>query len=149
MPSLSLHSPVGDLTIFEDNQAIVVVEWGWVEHQDDTPLLNRARDWLNFYFDGETNLPDLPLRPAGSVHQHRVWSEMRKIPHGHTLSYGALAERAGSNARATGTACGANPIPIIIPCHRVLAANQRIGGYSGQGGVETKVALLRLEGSLL
>jgi methylated-DNA-[protein]-cysteine S-methyltransferase len=149
VPTLSLHSPVGDLTVFEDDGAIVAIDWGWVPDQDDTPLLRRARRWLDDYFDGETNLPDLPLRPAGTPHQHRVWTAMRRIPYGATMTYGALAKEAGSNPRATGTACGANPIPIIIPCHRVLAANDGLGGYSGQGGVDTKVALLRLERVLL
>lgn len=149
MPALSVHSPVGDLTLFEDDGALVAIDWGWVPDQEETPLLRRARQWLNDYFDGETTLPDLPLRPAGSAHEHRVWAAMQRIPYGATKTYGELAAEAGSNARATGGACGANPIPIIIPCHRVVAADGKLGGYSGQGGVETKVALLRLERVLL
>jgi len=140
-----MHSPVGDLTLFEDRDAIVAIDWGWVPDQDETPLLQTARQWLEDYFDGETTLPDLPLRPAGSTHERAVWAAMRRIPYGTTKTYGTLAAEAGSNARATGAACGSNPIPIIIPCHRVVAANNKLGGYSGQGGVETKVALLRLE----
>lgn len=144
-----MHSPVGDLTLFEDGGAIVAVEWGWVPHQAETPVLCAARQWLEDYFDGGTTPPDMPLRPGGSAHDRRVWSAMQRIPYGATTTYGALAEEAGSTARATGGSCGANPIPIIIPCHRVVAANGKLGGYSGQGGVETKVALLRLERVLL
>ena len=91
---------------------------------------------------------DLPMQPAGTAFQRRVWQAMLDIPYGHTRTYGELTESAGGVARAVGVACGANPIPILIPCHRVVAQNG-LGGYSGDGGVETKVALLRLEGALL
>lgn len=148
MPQLSLHSPVGDLTVSEENGAIVALDWGWGRDQDTTPLLRRTRDQLNAYFDGDATDFDLPLEPAGSPFQRRVWTAMREIPAGGTETYGSLADRIDGIARAVGTACGRNPIPIIIPCHRVVAANG-LGGYSGDGGLETKVALLRLEGALL
>lgn len=148
MPQLSLHSPVGDLTVSEENGAIVALDWGWGRDQDTTPLLRRARDLLNAYFDGDATDFDLPLEPAGSPFQRRVWTAMCEIPAGGTETYGSLADRIDGIARAVGTACGRNPIPIIIPCHRVVAANG-LGGYSGDGGLETKVALLRLEGALL
>ena len=149
MSQLSLHSPVGDLTVFEDDGAIVALDWGWGADQSETPLLTEAVRQLNAYFDGDLTDFDLPLAPHGTDHQKRVWGAMSQIPYGGTLSYGALAKEAGSIALAVGTACGTNPIPIIIPCHRVLAASDKIGGYSGDGGVETKVALLQLEGALL
>ena len=148
MPQLSLHSPVGDLTVSEENGAIGALDWGWGRDQDTTPLLRRTRDQLNAYFDGDATDFDLPLEPAGSPFQRRVWTAMREIPAGGTETYGSLADRIDGIARAVGTACGRNPIPIIIPCHRVVAANG-LGGYSGDGGLETKVALLRLEGALL
>lgn len=148
MPQLSLHSPIGDLTVSEDAGTIVALDWGWGRDQDTTPLLERARDLLNAYFDGEPVNFDLPLKPAGSAFQQRVWSAMCDIPAGGTETYGSLADRIDGIARAVGTACGKNPIPIIIPCHRVVAANS-LGGYSGDGGLDTKVALLRLEGALL
>lgn len=148
MPQLSLHSPVGDLTVSEENGAIVALDWGWGRDQDTTPLLRRARDLLNAYFDGDATDFDLPLEPAGSPFQRRVWTAMCEIPAGGMETYGSLADRIDGIARAVGTACGRNPIPIIIPCHRVVAANG-LGGYSGDGGLETKVALLRLEGALL
>ncbi len=146
MAQLSLHSPVGDLTLFEEDSAIVALEWGWVECQDETPALLRARDWLDVYFDGTAAKFALPLAPRGTAFQIRVWQEMLRIPAGQTTTYGAIATTLGSSARAVGNACGANPIPIIVPCHRVLASGGRAGGYSGDGGLDTKRALLRLEG---
>ncbi|WP_340148583.1 methylated-DNA--[protein]-cysteine S-methyltransferase [uncultured Sneathiella sp.] len=150
MPQLSLHSPVGDLTVTEENGVIISLDWGWVpaEWQSTTPLLDRAVDQLNRYFDGEIGDFDLPLDPPGTDFQKKVWSEMLKIPAGQTKSYGEIAKILNSAAQPVGTACGANPIPIIIPCHRILAAGGKMGGYSGLGGLETKTALLRLEKAL-
>lgn len=148
MPQLSLESPLGPLTLSEQDGAIVALDWGWGRDQAPTPLLERARDQLDAYFDGESCGFELPFRPHGTPFQHRVWQAMQAIPYGQTQTYGELAQRLGGIARAVGLACGANPIPILIPCHRVVA-QAGLGGYSGDGGVETKVALLRLEGVLL
>lgn len=148
MPQLSLHSPVGDLTVSEEDGRLVSLDWGWVRDQAVTPLLRRTKNLLTAYFDGELQDFDLPLNLAGTAHQRKVWQAMMEIPFGMTESYGELARRIGSGAQAVGTACGRNPIAIIVPCHRVLAAQGAIGGYSGGSGVETKTALLRLEGSL-
>ena len=148
MPQLSMHSPIGDLTVSEEDGAIVALDWGWGRDQATTPLLQRTRDRLNAYFDGDPTDFDLPLNPEGSAFQRRVWKAMCDIPAGGTETYGSLADRIDGIARAVGTACGRNPIPIIIPCHRVVAASG-LGGYSGDGGLDTKVALLRLEGALL
>lgn len=145
MPQLSMHTPVGEVTLTEEDGAIVAVDWGRGRDQAMTPLLARAREQLNEYFDGTRRAFHLPLRPSGSQFQHAVWNAMLRIPFGETRTYGELAKEVDGPARAVGGACGANPIPIIIPCHRVLAANH-MGGYSGQGGVETKKALLKLEG---
>lgn len=149
MTQLSMHSPVGDLTVSEDDGAIVSVDWGWGAMQAETPLLLEAKRQLDLYFDGELKQFDLPLRPYGSKLKKQVWDAMLRIPYGFTETYGKIAAEVGAPARSVGSACGANPIPIIIPCHRVLAANGGMGGYSGDGGVETKVFLLRLEGALL
>ncbi len=148
MPQLSLHSPVGDLTLSEEAGAIVALDWGWARDQAETPLLRRGKHQLERYFDGDGHPFDLPLAPAGTPFQQAVWQAMTEIPAGQTRSYGDLAAAVGSAARAVGGACGANPIPIIVSCHRVLAAGGALGGYSGEGGLETKVALLRLEGAL-
>ncbi|WP_334130057.1 methylated-DNA--[protein]-cysteine S-methyltransferase [Sneathiella sp.] len=150
MAQLSLHSPVGDLTVTEEDGRIISLDWGWVpaEWQQSTALLERAAWQLNRYFDGEIGAFDLPLDPPGTAFQKKVWAEMLKIPAGETRSYGEIAKILGSAAQPVGTACGANPIPILIPCHRIVAAGGRLGGYSGDGGLETKVALLRLEKAL-
>ncbi len=145
MPQLSMHSPIGDLAIAEDNGTIVALDWGWGSEQDETPLLIRARDQLNAYFDGELEAFDLPLAPHGTVFQNRVWQAMQRIPFGEVKTYGAIAAEIKSAARAVGTACGANPIPVLIPCHRVVAGSG-LGGYSGDGGLGTKQQLLDLEG---
>ena len=149
MPQLSLHSPVGDLTLSEEAGAIVAIDWGWARDQAETELLRRGKDQLERYFDGDGRPFELPLAPAGTPFQQAVWRAMSEIPAGQTRSYGELAAAVGSAARAVGGACGANPIPIIVPCHRVLAAGGALGGYSGEGGRDTKVALLRLEGAIL
>jgi methylated-DNA-[protein]-cysteine S-methyltransferase len=143
-----MHSPVGDITIAIDGGSVVSLDWGWARDQAVDDLLLKAKTRLDDYFDGGSRAFDLPLQPAGTEFQRRVWSLMQEIPYGGTMTYGEISDRLNSSARAVGMACGANPIPLIIPCHRVLAANG-MGGYSGNGGVETKIALLRLEGVLL
>lgn len=148
MPQRSLHSPIGDLTVSEEDGAIVALDWGWGRDQGESPLLDEAARQLEAYFDGELADFKLPTRPAGTAFQIQVWRAMQAIPTGATRTYGELARELNSAARAVGVACGANPLPVIIPCHRILAANG-LGGYSGDGGIETKCALLRLEGVLL
>ncbi len=148
MPQLSLHSPVGDLTLHEEGGALVALDWGWVPDQSPTALLTRARAQLDAYFDGALPVFDLPLRPEGTVFQREVWKELLKIRYGTKTTYGAIATDLATHARAVGAACGLNPLPIIIPCHRVTAADGALTGYSGDGGIETKAALLRLEGAL-
>lgn len=150
MPQLSMHSPIGDLTVTEEDGSIISLDWGWVpeEWQSETPLLKNAIDQLNEYFDGDRLDFDLPLNPPGSDFQKAVCQAMVDIPGGKTKSYGEIAKDIESSAQAVGNACGLNPIPIIIPCHRVLAAGKEMGGFSGQGGVDTKAILLKLEGAL-
>ncbi|GLR67654.1 methylated-DNA--protein-cysteine methyltransferase [Acidocella aquatica] len=144
MPSLSMHSPVGDLTLFAEDEKIVALEWGWGSVQEPSPVLVRAKAALEAYFDGE-GLPDnLPLNPAGSAYRQKVWAALRRIPAGETRSYGDIAAAAGGSARSAGGANAANPIPILIPCHRVVGTSG-LGGYSGGEGLVTKRALLELE----
>ncbi|MSO96979.1 MAG: methylated-DNA--[protein]-cysteine S-methyltransferase [Rhodospirillaceae bacterium] len=149
MAQLSFHSPVGDITVCEEAGVVVSVDWGWARDNQSTPLLRKAKQQVDRYFDGVLEEFDLPLGPPGSEFQKKVWRAMVKIPYGRTKTYGDLAKALKSAARAVGGACGANPIPIIIPCHRVLGSGGALGGYSGDGGVDTKVALLKLEGALL
>jgi len=144
MPQLSLHSPLGDVTVSEEGGAVVALDWGWGRDQQETSLLRTARAQLYSYFDGELTAFDLPLAPGGTMFQQRVWQALRGIPYGQTRSYAELAASLRSAPRAVGQANAANPIPIIIPCHRVVAANG-LGGYSGGDGLSTKRALLELE----
>jgi methylated-DNA-[protein]-cysteine S-methyltransferase len=138
-----MHSPVGDLTIFAEDEEIVALEWGWGSVQDPAPVLHRAVAALNDYFDGAP-LAALPLRPGGSAYQQRVWAALLKIPAGQTRSYGEIARLAGGSARSVGGANAKNPIPIFIPCHRVTGSTG-IGGYSAGDGIYTKRALLAIE----
>jgi methylated-DNA-[protein]-cysteine S-methyltransferase len=147
MPSLSIPSPVGQLTIDEENETIVAIRWADAPAGNGSPLLTEAARQLDAYFAGQLSHFDLPLAPAGSPFEARVWSAMQQIPYGETRSYGDLASAVGSAPRPVGRACGRNPIPIVIPCHRVLARGG-LGGYSGAGGLATKQRLLALEGAL-
>ena len=148
MPSLSIPSPVGSLTIEEQDDKIVAISWkNGVPARNGSPLLDEAARQLQAYFDGKLSHFDLPLAPGGSPFENRVWTAMQQIPYGETRCYGDLAAAIGSAPRAVGGACGRNPIPIVVPCHRVLAKTG-MGGYSGAGGLDTKRALLRLEGAL-
>jgi methylated-DNA-[protein]-cysteine S-methyltransferase len=144
--SISTDTPVGKLTIREENGAIVAI--GWHDGGDDrpTPLLTEAVRQLQAYFRGEISAFDLPLKPSGTAFDQKVWQAMRDIPPGETRSYADLAHAVGSAPRAIGRACGRNPIPIVIPCHRVLSRGG-IGGYSGGEGLPTKRRLLALEGA--
>lgn len=130
--------------MFEEDGAIVSLDWGWVPEQLPSAVLERARQQLQAYFDGELTQFDLPLAPAGTPYRRAVWQALCDIRYGETCSYQEIARRAGGSARSVGQANGRNPIPLIIPCHRVVAATH-IGGYSGGEGLPTKRWLLALE----
>lgn len=144
MPQISLHTQVGDLTVSEEAGHIVALDWGWGRDQTETPLLTRARAQLTAYFDGEAIRFDLPLAPAGTAYRQRVWAALCRISPGEVRTYTEIARDAGGGPRSVGGANASNPIPILIPCHRVVAA-VGIGGYSGGDGLQTKRALLALE----
>jgi len=146
MHGVSVSTPVGDIFVAEEDGYIVRVRWSSQRQTADTPLLREASDQLGAYFRAERTQFDLPLRPGGSPFQRDVCKAMSAIPFGETRTYGELAEDLGAFAQAIGQACGNNPIPIIIPCHRVLGANG-LGGFSGGDGLETKMQLLRHEGA--
>jgi len=150
-----MPSPVGDLRVVEHAGAITAIEFSpFRDHdgrprgdRDDTdPVLAEAVRQLAAYFDRDLKEFDLPLAPAGSDFQKSVWSQLLLIGYGDTASYGEIARRLGkSNAasRAVGLANGSNPIPIVIPCHRVIGADGTLTGYAG--GIERKQALLEIE----
>ncbi|MEM7733196.1 MAG: methylated-DNA--[protein]-cysteine S-methyltransferase [Pseudomonadota bacterium] len=146
MAELSFSTPVGDVTVQSEAGAITGVAWRRAREPEKRPELLEAQAQLTAYFDGKLEAFDLPLDVRGSKAQREVCAEMAAIPFGETLTYGDIAARVGLPAQAVGAACGGNPIPVIIPCHRVLGA-QNLGGFSGGVGIETKVWLLRHEGA--
>lgn len=141
----AFHSPLGALTVTEEDDAIVSLDWGWPRDHAATPLLREAERQLTAYFNHKLKRFDLPLAPRGTPFQGRVWAALRDIPFGARRTYGQIAETIASAPRAVGGACARNPIPILIPCHRVIGVGGRLGGYSGADGLETKTRLLRLE----
>jgi methylated-DNA-[protein]-cysteine S-methyltransferase len=146
---MSVDTPVGVLSLVERDGAIVAVHWGKAKQETETPLLAAAKAQLDGYFFCGLKNFELPLAPSGTNFDRQVWRAMLEIPWGRTKTYGEIAAALGGTARNVGTACGRNPIPIIIPCHRVVGADGAMIGYSGGAGVESKVALLALEGVLL
>ena len=115
----------------------------------ETALLKEAKAQLEAYFAGKLKDFSLPIAPAGTDFQLKVWEVLLTIPYGETITYGQLAERVGNAtaSRAVGMANSRNPLPIIIPCHRVIGANRKLTGYTG--GLDIKIKLLNLEGGLL
>lgn len=142
----TVPSQFGDLTLSATDGVIVGLSWGVAPHQDASDLLDEAARQLVAYDAGDLKAFDLPLRVFGTAFQREVCAAMSDIPFGETVTYGDIAKALGVPAQAVGQACGGNPIPVIIPCHRVLGA-KGLTGFSGAGGVETKVALLRHEGA--
>lgn len=156
--------PVEELVITASDAAITGVyfqnsrrgpapthQTGWVEATEGpaAELLALARQQLEEYFAHKRTTFDLPLEALGSAFEHRVWNALRAIPYGTTTSYGALAKKLGDlhASRAVGLANGKNPIPIIVPCHRVVGAKGELTGFGG--GLETKRWLLEHEGALI
>jgi methylated-DNA-[protein]-cysteine S-methyltransferase len=148
-----MESPVGPLTLVADGAGLRQINFprgpglseideSWRESASS--FIEAIRQ-LRAYFAGELETFDLPLAPQGTVFQKNVWNNLCEIPYGQTISYGELARRIGNpNAsRAVGLANGSNPIPIVIPCHRVIGANGKLTGYGG--GLHIKEKLLALE----
>jgi methylated-DNA-[protein]-cysteine S-methyltransferase len=151
----TMTSPVGELTLVADDQHLLAILW---EHKDTQPIQNsaqpapkqhrvlaQAEKQLREYFQGTRTDFDLPLKFAGTDFQTRIWLALRTIPYGQTLSYSRLAKQIGSPraCRAAGAANGQNPIPIVVPCHRVISENGKLTGFGG--GLEAKAYLLELE----
>jgi len=151
MPYAALLTPLGPLSLFEEDNALVALEAGYAEGSAPTAptlLLRRAVDQLDAYFDGRGRGFDLPLAPQGTALQRQIWAALTTIPYGAVTTYGALAQAAATSPRVIAQACARNPLPIIVPCHRVLPATRRVGGYSFLDGPATKRTLLVLEGTM-
>lgn len=147
------ETPIGDLLLAGDEQALHVIGFpeGSMRREPETDWIYsekpfaEARNQLADYFAGTRKSFDLRLRPNGTEFQLQVLDELQKIPYGKTASYGDVAKRIGrpKAVRAVGAANGRNPLPIVIPCHRVIGASGDLTGFGG--GLPTKEALLRLE----
>lgn len=148
-----LDSPLGELLLAGDDDALSLIgfpqgkmrrdpEPDWI--YNEKPFA-RVREQLEQYFAGKRRVFDVPLHVAGTEFQVQVLNELQQIPYGETTSYGDIAKRIGRPraVRAVGAANGRNPIPIIIPCHRVIGSSGDLTGFGG--GLDTKAALLRLE----
>lgn len=151
----TLNIPVGPLYLFADDHALYRISFladinrdkppAPVPASKDHPLLNRAKAQLAEYFSGSRQQFDLPLSPQGTAFQQAVWGYMEEIPYGETRSYGEIADALGNanKARAVGGAANKNPLPIVIPCHRVLGSSGNLTGFAG--GLEIKRFLIDLE----
>lgn len=151
---IRFDSPIGRIELQGDDAHVTSLTMerdGVLPHDDlpetPSPLLEAARDQLIEYFAGERIAFDIPVRLVGTPFQQSVWAELGRLGWGEATSYGALAAAVGrpGSARAIGGAVGANPVPIIVGCHRVLASDGRVTGYSGGEGVPTKLWLLAHE----
>ncbi len=140
----TLETPVGRLGLVEENAAIIRLMWHARDHGERTAVLEEGLKQLGEYFAGDREVFELPLAPEGSPFQQQVYDAMLAIPRGSTRTYGEIAGDLGVPAQPVGQACGSNPIPVIIPCHRVVGSDG-LGGFSGDGGIEMKIALLKLE----
>ena len=142
-----IESPVGRLVLVSDGASLTAIQFGGKRAGADdcaVPLPEAKRE-LAEYFAGRRRSFDLSLAPRGTPFQRRVWEALRRIPYGATATYGEIARAVGSPGavRAVGAACARNPVPIIVPCHRVIGADGTLTGYAG--GLERKRALLELE----
>lgn len=144
MNAATLHSPLGPLTLREEAGVITSLDWRDAPGEP-SPLLDEALAQLAAYFAHKLTRFDLPLAFGSGLHE-QVRRAMFAIPFGETRTYGDLAKTLNAPSQAIGQTCGANPVPVIIPCHRILGHNS-LGGFSARGGVETKVWLLKHEGA--
>jgi methylated-DNA-[protein]-cysteine S-methyltransferase len=148
--SIQIETSVGTLRLTATAQHIVRIRWmPWTGARTEpvacAPLLREAARQIRAYADGRLRQFDLPVHADGSSFQQAVWREMVAIPYGEIRTYGDLAEALGAPARAVGSACGSNPVPIVIPCHRVVGRGGKLTGFSGGEGILTKRQLLALE----
>jgi methylated-DNA-[protein]-cysteine S-methyltransferase len=152
MPRTVVDSPIGPLGLIASDTALqsVLFDGRSVRPEGSSPVLEEAARQLDAYFEGELVAFELPLELDGTEFQRRCWLALATIPYGRTVSYGEQARRLGlgsDKARAVGAANGSNPLPIVLPCHRVIGADGSLTGFGG--GLHVKRFLLELEGALL
>ncbi len=161
--STNYQSPIGSITLVADENNNLAGLWlegqkhfggsafSQMLEKEDLEVFVRTKKWLDRYFTGgKPNIDELPLSPIGREFRQNVWKLLCEIPYGEVVTYGDIAKKIAGNskkqmsARAVGGAVGHNPIPIIIPCHRVIGANKNLTGFSG--GISKKIKLLQIEG---
>jgi methylated-DNA-[protein]-cysteine S-methyltransferase len=150
MTQRTIDTPLGPMLATVENAALTMLAFDATGRcADKGPLLDLVESQLIAYFDGQLNSFDLPLSPRGTEFQQRVWTALQTVPRGETRSYGDIARQIGNPGavRAVGGANGANPIAIVIPCHRVIASDGTLHGYAG--GLDRKRQLLNLEAATL
>lgn len=145
MPCLTFDSPFGPMHVISCDGTLTEVNWGVGTDTEPDDVSSEAARQIVEYFASKRRSFNLPLAPVGTPFRLRVWKALQVIPYGQTTSYGNLARLLETAPRAVGGACGANPLPIVIPCHRVVGVAGLSGGYSGLGGLATKAWLLDLE----
>ena len=141
---LTTQTPIGLIGIY-GSKSITNITWTKRRGNSRLPELRRAREQITAYFASHLFRFDLLLEPSGTVFQRKVWEYILSIPYGKTLRYGDVARALNTSPRAVGGACARNPIPLLIPCHRVVGKTGALTGYSGGGGLRTKQVLLALE----
>ncbi|MBN1776599.1 MAG: methylated-DNA--[protein]-cysteine S-methyltransferase [Clostridiales bacterium] len=145
----TIETPLGNMTLAEADGKLTELRLKARENDGErkqsTPLLRKAAQELNEYFDGKRKAFSVPLQPSGTAFQQAVWAALQAIPYGETRAYGEIARQLGkpNAARAVGMANNRNPLPVFIPCHRVIGANGKLVGYGG--GLRIKEFLLKLE----
>ena len=152
------ESPLGTLTLYATASALIGLTFPTqsvnfqepvvIDQTISSPILQQTIQWLDQYFAGQVPTITIPLAPQGTKFQQNVWSQLEHIPYGSSLTYGELSQRvfnspAPKGAQAIGSAVGANPISLIIPCHRILGKGKALTGYTG--GLSIKQALLSIE----
>ena len=154
LTSLAIDTPIGPLTIFASDKAVTRLDFAAGKSISASPqsmaVADQAASELGQYFTGQRTSFDVAVALLGTDFQKSVWREIERVSFGETKTYAELAGAIGNPkaARAVGGAVGANPVPIIVPCHRIMGAAGKLTGYSGGAGIPTKIQLLKLEGLL-
>lgn len=154
--STNYKSPVGDMLIVSDGKAIKGIWFDGQKHfkstveseliiNDELIIFEKVKKWLDDYFKGINPEINFKLKPEGTEFRKKVWQILSEIPYGETMAYGEIASKISPtmSAQAVGGAVGANPIAIVIPCHRVLGKNSKLTGYAA--GIDKKMELLKIE----
>lgn len=141
------NSPVGSLWVAADAGGVTKVSWSEIPSEGNVAVEKQVIQELSEYFNKSRQYFDVKinLSDVGTPLQQKIWAQLQRVKSGEVLTYGQLGQKVGTHARAIGGAMGRNPIPIIVPCHRIVGASGKLTGYSGHGGLATKQKLLELE----